>query len=59
MSNTRLHIAETEQTVEALNALLSERKISADSIIAIHEKPADPMRIGDGNRAAYRVIYRG
>jgi hypothetical protein len=58
MQISKVQIAETEQTAEALNALLAERKISADAIIAIHEKPADPMRIGAGNRAVYRVIYR-
>jgi hypothetical protein len=59
MSNTSLQMIETDQTIEALNAALAAKHVSADAVIAIHERPADPLQISSSNRAKYRVIYRG
>jgi hypothetical protein len=58
MSNTTLAILETDQTIDALNAALAARRIAADAVVAIHEKPADPLRVDGSNAAKYRVIYR-
>jgi hypothetical protein len=58
MGNMSLQILETDQTIDALNAALAAKHVSADAVIAIHERPADPLQIGSGNRARYRVIYR-
>ena len=58
MHNTSLQIIETDQTIDALNAALAAKHVSADAVIAIHERPADPLQIGSANRAKYRVIYR-
>ena len=58
MSNTTLKMIETEQTIEALNAALTSKRVTADAVVAIHERPGDPLRIGVENIARYRVIYR-
>ena len=58
MSNTMLKVIETEQTIEALNLALTAKRIAADAVVAIHERPGDPLRIGVENGARYRIIYR-
>ncbi len=58
MSNTVLQLLETDHSIDALNAALAARRIAADAVVAIHEKPADPLRVDGGNAAKYPVIYR-
>jgi hypothetical protein len=58
MSNTALRMIETDQTIEALNAALAAQRITADAVVAIHERSGDPLRIGRENAAKYRIIYR-
>jgi hypothetical protein len=58
MSNTTLKMIETDQTIEALNAALAAKRVTADAVVAIHERPGDPLRIGTENLAKYRIIYR-